>query len=67
MGDIAFGGQRAPRISGNLTKPAYLAGYLNVYAGIDYAWGRAAVYSGSWGSGGAASARFDFDSVVRFG
>ena len=67
VGDIALGGQRVPRISGNLAKPAYIAGYLNVYAGIDYAWDRAAVYSGSWGSGGAASARFDFDSAVRFG
>ena len=60
-GEISLGSQRAARISEAAVQPAFISGYLNVFAGFDYIWGTAPLSGGLGGNGTAASGRFDFE------
>jgi outer membrane usher protein len=66
-GEISLGGQRAARISEAAARPAFISGYLNVFAGFDHIWGTAPLSGGIGSNGTAASGRFDFESAMRVG
>lgn len=66
-GEISLGHGREVRSSEATVEPAFVSGFLNVFAGFDYTWGSAPVSDGIWGPGSVLSGRFDFESALRIG
>lgn len=64
-GDISLGYPARPRISANLARPAIIAGYLNVIAGIDRTWGGTTIAGPNNRADDATFGRLEFDSAVR--
>jgi outer membrane usher protein len=63
VGELSFGDPYRTRISTNLARPALMAGYLNVTAGVDYRWPNGTLDPA--GKDGATSAHLDLESVIR--
>lgn len=62
VGEIAFG--QGHSASSRIEAPARFSGYLNIIAGVDYAWdGNSG--GGNSDAGNDTAARFEFESVVR--
>lgn len=64
VGDIYMGYQRGQQVSANLARPALVAGYVNVTAGIDQIWAGTPLV-GQPRTDDATIGRLEFESAIR--